>query len=31
MSTLYHSNTYIPELVHDSKILAKRNGFENSC
>lgn len=31
MSTLYRSNTYMPELVQASKLLAKRNDFENSC
>lgn len=31
MSTLYRSNTYIPELVQASKLLAKRNDFEGSC
>ncbi|MEH7237668.1 O-methyltransferase [Bacillus sp. JJ1562] len=31
MSTEYRSNTYIPELVQASKILAKRNSFEYSC
>ncbi|GLC90061.1 O-methyltransferase [Lysinibacillus piscis] len=31
MSTLYCSNTYIPELVQASKLLAERNNFENSC
>lgn len=31
MSTLYRSNTYVPELVQSSKTLAKNNDFENSC
>ncbi|WP_335424215.1 O-methyltransferase [Bacillus sp. JJ1566] len=31
MSTVYRSNTYIPELVQTSKNLAKRNCFEHSC
>lgn len=31
MFTKYRSNTYIPDLVQSSKILAKRNEFEHSC
>lgn len=31
MSTLYRSNTYIPELVQASKKFAPKMGFENSC
>lgn len=31
MFTNYRSNTYIPDLVQASKILAKRHGFEHSC
>ena len=31
MSTLYRSNTYIPQLVQSCKELAERKGFENSC
>ncbi|ATP39977.1 hypothetical protein CSE16_07895 [Solibacillus sp. R5-41] len=31
MSTLYRSNTYVPELVRASKIFAKSKGFGNSC
>jgi len=31
MLTVYRSNTYILELVKASKVLSKRNGFDNSC
>ncbi|WP_043931857.1 O-methyltransferase [Bacillus sp. EB01] len=31
MATTYRSNTYIPELVLDSKELAKRKNFVHSC
>lgn len=31
MSTKYRSNTYIPELVKASKMLAQKHNFENSC
>lgn len=31
MLTKYHSNTFIPELVKVSKMLAQRHHFEYSC
>ncbi|OCA81694.1 hypothetical protein A8F94_22825 [Bacillus sp. FJAT-27225] len=31
MTTTYRSNSYIPELVLASKVLARRNNFEHSC
>lgn len=31
MPTVYHSNTFIPELVQAGKLLAKTYDFENSC
>ena len=31
MSTVYRSNTYVPEIVQVSKTLAKKYNFNNSC